>query len=39
MSDSGIDIRDLSWEFVSTSSPHYNSMEAASHAQTFLYGL
>ena len=32
-------VRDLSWKFVSTCSFHYISVEAASHAQTFLYGL
>ena len=38
-SNPGAVIHNLSWKFVSTCSFHYISMEAASHAQTFLYGL
>ena len=38
-SNPGIGVRSLSWEFVSRCLFHYISMEAASRAQTFLYGL
>ena len=38
-SNSGIDVRDLSWEFVSRSLLHCFSMDATGHAQTLLYGL
>ena len=38
-SNPGTVVRNLSWEFVSTCLFHYISMEAASRAQTFLYGL
>ena len=38
-SNSGIVVRDLSWEFVSRSLLHYFSMDVISRTQTLLYGL
>ena len=38
-SNLNIDIHDLSWEYVSRSSSHYISMDAASCTQTLLYEL